>query len=180
LLGFYENFPEIPHAKAIFHSPASTEKLHQAILKTFVLLNSREYEQNEISSEFTNCKVGFEFGIAEGTAFNYLDQDETERFQKSLSKRKLASLDFFCVVKYYLSRAKEKRKALKFDYYLLRFVFRKPSIILTVFHERGTRRLSIEELIKFLTIQINAQLAKAKSEQIKLRMVMCPVTIEDL
>ncbi|MGQ9565414.1 MAG: hypothetical protein ACUVT5_02580 [Candidatus Bathyarchaeales archaeon] len=180
MLGFYENFPEIPHAKAIFHGPASTETLQQAILKTLVMLNGQEYEQNEVSSESATCKVGFEFGIAEGTAFNYLDGNEIERFQKNLSKKTLASLDFFCVVKYYLSRAKEKQKALKFDYYLLRFIFRKPSIILTVFHERGTRRLSIEELINFLTTKINAQLAKTKSEPVKLRTVMCPVPIEDL
>jgi len=90
------------------------------------------------------------------------------------------SLDFFCVVKYYSPRIKAKHKALKFDYYLFRFVFRKPSVILTVFHERGTRRLPIKELIEFLTNQINTELTRARSEPIKLRIIMCPVPIENL
>lgn len=180
MLGFYENFPEIPHAKAIFHSPSPTENLQQAVLRTFALLNNQEYDQNKISPESTNCKVGFEFGIAEGTSFNYLNQDEVERFRKSLSGKNLMSLDFFCIVKYYSPRTKDKQKALKFDYYLLRFVFRKPSIILTVFHERGTRRLPIKELIEFLMNQINAELARARLEPIKLRIVMCPVPVENL
>jgi hypothetical protein len=180
LLGTYENFPVTPHAKAILTYLSTTETLQQAILTAFSQLNNQEYSQNTIASTTINCKIGFEFGMAEGATFNYLSPEETVRFQKNLRKTALACLDFFCVVKYYLPSPEGKRRPLKFDYYLFRFVFRKPSIILTVFHERGTRHLSIPELIEFLTKQINTELEKTTSKPLKLRTIMCPVPIEKL
>jgi len=180
LLGHYENFPTIPHAKAILLNDSPTETLQRTILKAFTQLNTQEYDQITISTVATNCKIGFEFGIAEGTSFNYLNMEEIERFKRSWVKKTPVRLDFFCTVKYYLLTNSKKRKPLKFDYYLFRFIFGKPTVVLTVFHERGTRRLSIEELIEFLMKQINNELANMKSKPIKIETVMCPVPIENL
>ena len=181
MLGLYENFPAIPHAKASFTSPSPTKTLQETIACTLSHLNVQEIDLNNITHTNTaDCKIGFEFGIAEGVAFNYLNPEETERFRKDLAKKEtVLNIDFLCVVKYHLSRG-EKRQPLKFDHFLLRFIFRKPEVQLRVFHEKGTQHVSIEELIEFLTEQINNELAKMKTKPLRLGTIMHPVPIESL
>jgi hypothetical protein len=183
LLGFYQNFPVIPHAKATFTCAAPTRALQEAIIKTANHLNSEEiYLDKTMSAPIPNCRIGFEFGIAEGATFNYLNPEEVERFLKSLGEKEtVLNIDFLCVVKYYLAAGgNQKRRPLKFDHYLLRFLFRKPEAQLRIFHERGTQHMSIEELIEFLTKRISTELEKTKAKPLRLTKIMHPVPIEDL
>jgi hypothetical protein len=181
LLGFYENFPVFPHAKATFTCGAPTKMLQEAIIKTTGYLNSQEYNLNTIVPTTTaGCKIGFEFGIAEAATFNYLNPEEVNRFLRDLAKKEtVLNIDFLCIVKYHLAGG-EKRRPLKFDHYLFRFIFRKPEAQLRVFHERGMQHLSIGELVEFLTKQINNELGKMKAKPLQLRTVMHPVPIESL
>jgi hypothetical protein len=181
LLGFYENFPVFPHAKATFTSGAPTKTLQEAIVKTAGYLNNQEYALDTMAfTTIANCKIGFEFGIAEAATFNYLDFEEVDRFLKSLSKKEtVLNIDFLCIVKYHLAGGK-KHMTLKFDYYLFRFIFRKPEAQLRIFHERGTQHLSLEELVEFLIKQINVELEKTKAKPLQLRTIMHPVPIEKL
>jgi hypothetical protein len=180
LLGFYEDFPAFPHAKADFTYVASTETLQEAIVSTAYILNSQEYDLNAIVPTKISCKIGFEFGIAEGANFNYLDLEEVERFRKSLAKKEnLSYTDFLCIVKYHVLSG-GKRQPLRFDNYMLRFIFQKPLVQLRVFHEKGTQRLSMEELIEFLTKQVNAELEKMEAKSLRLKSLIHPVPIERL
>lgn len=178
MLGFYEDFPAFPHAKADFTCAASVKTLQEAILTTAYSLNKQEYDLNAIAPTEISCKIGFEFGIAERASFNYLDREEMERFRKSLTKKETVfNADFLCIVKYHVTDG-EKRQPLKFDNYMLRFIFRKPQMQLRVFHEKGTQRLSMEELIEFLTKQVNAELKKLEAKPLRLISLMHPVPIE--
>jgi len=182
LLGFYENFPIIFHAKANFSCLSPIKTLQESIIRTINNLNSQEYNLNTIAlTTVPDCRIGFEFGIAEGATFNYLNPEEVERLRKSLAKKEIVlNIDFLCILKYYLSQADKRRKPLKFDYYLLRFIFRRPRVELRIFHERGTQRLSMEELVEFLAKQINVELTKVKAKPLNLEAIMHPVPIENL
>jgi hypothetical protein len=180
LLGFYEDFPVFPHAKADFLCTASTKTLQEAIVTTVHNLNSQEYDLNAIAPTKINCKISFEFGIAEGSSFNYLDLEEVKSVRKSLAKKEAPmNADFLCIIKYHVTNG-DKRQPLKFDNYMLRFIFRKPQMQLRVFHEKGTQRLSLEELIEFLTRQVNNELEKMQAKPLRLKSLMHPVPIERL
>ena len=158
----------------------STRILQEAIVATAYILNSLEYDLNAIVPTKISCKIGFEFGIAEDSIFDYLDLEEIERFRKSLSKKEIISYtDFLCIVKYHMTSG-GRRQPLKFDNYMLRFIVQKPNVQLRVFHEKGTQRLSIEELIEFLTKQVNAELKKIDAKPLRLKSLMHPVPIERL
>jgi hypothetical protein len=180
LLGFYEDFPVFPHAKADFTCTASTKMLQKAIITTVYNLNSQEYDLSAIVPTKISCKISFEFGIAEEANFNYLDSEEMERFKKSLTRKEMIfCIDFLCIVKYYVTND-HKQQPLKFDNYMLRFIFRKPLVQLRVFHEKGAQRLSMEELIEFLTKQVNVKLKKMGAKPLRLKSFMHPVPIERL
>ena len=181
LLGFYRGFPEIPHAKATFTSATPAKTLQKAIAKVAGDLNTQEFVLDTIAHETSgNCNVGFELGIAESTTFNYLTSEEVNRFITSLTQKKsVLNIDLLCIVKYHLA-SREKRRPLKFDYYLLRFIFRRPEAQLRVFHERGSQHLSIEELVEFLTKQINIELEKMKAKPLRLETIRHPVPIGSL
>jgi len=181
LLGFYRGFPEIPHAKATFTSATPAKTLQKAIAKVAGDMNTQEFVLDTIAHETSdNCNVGFELGIAESTTFNYLTSEEVNRFITSLTQKKsVLNIDLLCIVKYHLA-SREKRRPLKFDYYLLRFIFRRPQAQLRVFHERGAQHLSIEELVEFLTKQINIELEKMKAKPLRLETIRHPVPIGNL
>lgn len=102
--------------------------------------------------------VQFEIGVADDTVFSFLDRDEVKQLQVQIRKRLFDCLDFFCAVKYYLVSRKKPTTPLKFDYFMFRFVFTKKLMTLSLFHERGPRRVSTEELIMFLTERINMEM----------------------
>jgi len=160
LLGRYENFPEVVHSVARFTHQSTEERLQQAILRALHRLNQATHNLTVISPfSAPRCEVSFEFGVAEGLTFNYLDREELERFQKSIKKEAPPTLDFFCVVRYHILK-EGRRVPLRFDYHLLRFVFNRNNVEVQVSHERGTRRVSLEDLTNFLIGQIRGELPR--------------------
>ena len=155
LLGRYENFPGVIHGFARFTYRLSRRKLQQTILHTLHQLNREVCGLNEITLlPSSKCEVSFEFGVAEGTTFDYLGEEAMDRIQKSVAKKSLPVLDFLCVVRYHIIK-KGKRVALKFDYHILRFLFHRNNAELLVFHERGPRHVSPEDLLRFMVTRIN-------------------------
>jgi len=151
LLGHYENFPEVIHGVAQFTHRLSAGKLQQAILHALHRLNQETRNLDDIAPfSSLKCEVSFEFGVAEGDIFNYLDKEELDRLQADIVQRALPILDFLCVVKYHITK-EGKRVPLRFDYHLLRFMFQRRSVQLQIFHERGTQRVSLEDLVTFIT-----------------------------
>ena len=103
----------------------------------------------------------FEFGLAESESFNYIDEEELKKTLKLLAKERLQSMDFFCSIRYYKDIG-EKKTPLKFDYYMLRTIFSRDNFEIQVFHERGPRYISPEEVTEFVFNKINESSSKHK------------------
>ena len=99
--------------------------------------------------------------MAKGEEFNYLDEEELNKFRKSVVDKAFLILDFFSVVRYHVSK-KGRRVPLKFDYHLLRFMFYDDNMELRVTHERGAQHASLEELIVFIAKRVNEDLSKKR------------------
>ena len=154
-LGFYENFPPNIHRVESFNSTLSSKQLQQKLIQIFYEINRKEYSFEEIANPTVpEGKVIFEFGMAESESFNYIDEEEVKKALNLLAKQRLHSMDFFCAIRYYKGNG-EKKSALKFDYYLLRTVFSKDTLEVQVFHERGPRYISPEDLTMFIYNKLN-------------------------
>jgi hypothetical protein len=161
LLGRYENFPENVHGVAHFEYQDSTKEAQKAILCTFHRLNQETFDLSAVTPYLKqNCEVGFEFGVADGLVFNFLDQKELDRCLMSVDETEAESLDFFFVVRYHRVRDGGERLPLKFDYHVLRFSFHEGGLELRIRHERGTQRVPLDELTDFLVKQINIELSR--------------------
>jgi len=165
LLGKYEKFPQIVHGIGSFTYKFPARELQQAILQIFYRLNRETYDLSDITHlPSSQCKASFEVGIAEDISFNFLDDEELERFQKSVQKDTLHFLDFFCVVRYHIVKIDGKRVPLRFDHYFLRFIFYQRDVELRIVHERGTQRTHLEDLVNFVIKHIDNELAKRNLE----------------
>jgi len=160
MLGFYDNFPENIHLTESFTSLLSIRKLQQRLIQVLHDINRRTFSFGEIAHPFVpECTVIFEAGLAESKNFNYIDEEETRRVLSALRKEPFQTMDFFCAVRYYKGGA-GKKTPLKFDYYLMRTVFGKNSVEIKVFHERGPRYISPEDIVTFLVNEINKTSAR--------------------
>ena len=154
-MGLHENFPANVHRIDGFSTKRSAIQVQQKLLKTMQEINCEEFSFEEVANPtIPQGKIIFEFGIAQSQKFTYLDKKELKETLNCLSKKRLVILDFFCGVRYYKING-EKKTPLKFDYYLLRTVFSKDIIEFLIFHERGPRYISPEELSTFLLRKIN-------------------------
>jgi len=160
-LGFYENFPSNIHMVESFNSTISSKQLQQRLIQVFYELNGKELSFEEVANPtIPECKLIFELGLAEAKSFNYIDEEEVKKAINLLAKEHLHTMDFFCAIRYYKGNA-EKKTALKFDYYLLRTIFSKDTFEIQVFHERGPRYISPEDLTLLIFNKIN-EAAKRK------------------
>jgi hypothetical protein len=163
LLGCYENFPKHFHEISFFQYQDSMKGLQHAILGTFNRLNSETFDLGAVTPYLKqNCVVGFEVGLADGFNFNFLDQNELTRCLKSVDENQLETLDFFFAVRYHVIKDDGKRVPLKFDYHVLRLVFKECGMELQIRHEKGTQRVPLDDLIDFLIEQINAELSQTQ------------------
>jgi len=144
--------------------------LQQTLLIVFHQLNNQDLDlENITTASRPTCQVGFEFGIAEESVFNFLDEEELRRLRNSVTEKALPTLDLFCAIRYHTTDEAGKRRPLKFDYHLLRFTFYKKNIELLISHERGTQRVPIEDLVTFLTNRINRELATEQQRPLSLK-----------
>lgn len=154
-LCFYENFPKSIHSDKSFNSALSSKQLQQRLIQALHKANRREFSFEEIANPTVpDGKVIFEFGLAESGNFNFLDDEELKKALNFLAKERLHSIDFFCAIRYYKGNG-EKKTALKFDYYMLRTIFSKDMFEVQVFHERGSRYVSPEDLTMFIFDRVN-------------------------
>jgi hypothetical protein len=132
-----------------------TKKLQQKILQLLCKINGKEFSFEETANPtIPECKIIFEFGIADAESFNYIDEEELKKAQALLRKENLTTIDFFCAIRYYKNHA-EKKTPLKFDYYLLRTLTDQNTFEIQVFHKRGPRYLSPEDLTLFIVNKTN-------------------------
>ena len=152
-LGFYENFPANIHLVESFNSAVSTKQLQQRLIQVLYEINREEFSFEEAANPtIPECKLIFEFGLADAGGFNYIDEEEVKKVLNLLEKESLHTLDFFCAIRYYKG---EKKTALKFDYYLLRTLYDKEALEIQVFHKKGPRYISPEDLTLFIFKETN-------------------------
>jgi len=167
MLGLYENFPKTIHKTAPFATSISNKRLQQALIQTLQQTNTENFNLEEIANpSVPQCTVILEFGIAEANNFNYLDMEETNKVLKVIRKNPLQIMDFFCALRYYKIQ-NEKKTSLKFDYYMIRFIFNKNSITMQIFHERGPRYISPEDIANFVANKIDETFSKKILKTIK-------------
>jgi len=155
MLGFYENFPVNIHRIEAFATPLSNKRLQRRLIKVLHDVNRRTFSFEEVACPTVpKCTIIFEAGLAEAKSFNYIDEEETQKVLSALRKAPFQTMDFFCAVRYYKGTA-ENKTPLKFDYYLMRLIFGKNSVEIQVFHERGPRYISPEDIITFLVNEVN-------------------------
>jgi hypothetical protein len=155
-----ENFPKQIHRFERYETTVATKKLQKKLVQVLENINHKTYSFEEITHPtIPNCKIIFEIGLAEAKTFNYIDEVEKIRFLKALKKETCNLIDLFISIRYY--RIMEKKSTpLNFDYYLIRIIFDKKTIEAKVFHERGPRYISPEDLITFIINDLNKNLNK--------------------
>ena len=158
MLGVYESFPENVHKIADFAVSTPTKKLQRPLIQALRKLNETASLGGIADSAVSQCVVVFEFGIAEGNDFNYLDDEEASRAIDCISKKPFTTMDFLLVIRYYKTQ-EQKRSPLRFDYYMLRFAFDK-HLEIRVFHEKGPMRMLPEEIIDLIVSRINETVSK--------------------
>ena len=152
-LGFYENFPLNIHLVESFTSTLSSKQLQQRLIQVLFEINRGEFSFEEAANPtIPECKLIFEFGLADAEGFNYIDEEEVKKVRNLLEKEHLRTMDFFCAIRYYKG---EKKSALKFDYYLLRTVYDRDILEIQVFHKKGPRYISPEDLTLFIFNKTN-------------------------
>jgi hypothetical protein len=155
MLGFYDNFPVNIHRIENFSTTFSNKKLQQRLIQVLREMNRRAFSFEEIAyPTVPKCTIIFEAGLADAKSFNYIDEEETKKVLGALRKSPFQTMDFFCAVRYYKGTA-DKKTPLKFDYYMMRVIFGKNSVEIQVFHERGPRYISPEDIVTFLVNMIN-------------------------
>jgi hypothetical protein len=160
MLGLYENFPNTVHKTAFFTTSTSNKRIQQALTQTFQKTNNENFNLEEITNpSVPQCTVILEFGIAEANNFNYLNNEETEKVLKTIQKKPLSVMDFFCALRYYKTQ-NEKKTSLRFDYYMIRFIFNKDSMQIQIFHERGPRYVSPEDIANFVVNKVSESFSK--------------------
>ena len=160
MLGYYKGFPENPQKVAFFTFSTSNKKLQQALIQALHEINGKAFSLQDIfDPSIPHCTVIFEFGIAETNTFNYLDKEENQKILKFLKKKPFQIMDFYCAVRYYKLR-NDKKTPLKFDYYMVRFLFENKLLETRIFHERGPEHATPEDLINFLIMKINGKFSR--------------------
>jgi len=137
------------------------------LIQTLQKINKKKFISEDVAiPSLFQCTVIFEFGIAEANSFNYLDEEETNKVLKAIRRKPLQIMDFFCAVRYYKIQ-NEKKTSLKFDYYMMRFIFNKDLMEIQVFHEKGPRYVSPEDITKFVADRINKASTKKVLEALE-------------
>ena len=155
MLGFYENFPVGIHRIDEFATTLSSKRLQRKLIQVLHEVNRKKFSFEEVAfPTVPKCTIIFEVGLADAGSFNYIDEEETRKVFSTLRKAPFQIMDFFCAVRYYKGIA-EKKKPLKFDYYMMRGVFSRNTVEIRLFHERGPRYISPEDLVTFLVTKVN-------------------------
>lgn len=168
----YKNFPAACHYIAVFEFDASLNTLQSAILNALYNLNNTNIPAKILLEKInSDLKVIFEFGIADGLTFSYLNKETLRDYMERMRLNICRIMDFICIIRYYrtINEVNKKFRALRFDYYLLRFIFSRDLFKVKVFHEKGLQRIDAENLIKILVESINLELLEKKENPIKIK-----------
>ncbi|MBS7623953.1 MAG: hypothetical protein QXS10_07405 [Candidatus Bathyarchaeia archaeon] len=162
--GVYSGFPEKWHRRFSIKIYAPPADVQRALVNALYELNGRSIKSYWTRNVGVDIDVIFEFGVADNLTFHYIDSDTLNTLLKAIREGKIRILDIICIVRYYVKEDRalkgRGRKPLRFDYYLLRFIFNDGKLEVRVFHVKGPQRILIDEVAEFLANCINARLNK--------------------
>lgn len=159
MIGIYDNFPVTIHNTEQYTSKVPIKQIQQKLIKILYELNQCEFTFEQVSiPTIPQGRLFFEFGIAEATNFTFINEEVMRKTLKNLAKEPKI-LDLFCAIRYYKMEG-EKKRALKFDYYIIRMIFDKSTFEVQTFHERGPRYLLPQEVFTFVVTKINESIGK--------------------
>lgn len=173
-LGVYLDFPSAYNASMLLEIDAPVNETQRSLLSFLHNINGRSVGGWLLNHVGQNISVIFEFGVAEGLVFNYLNDEILNLLLSEINRGILHVLDFFCVVRYYALKNNGSRKALRFDYYFLRFIFSEGELEVKVLHERGLGRISAEELLKFIFEGLSSEMARKGFSMLKIKHLWTP------
>jgi hypothetical protein len=160
MLGFYPNFPQNIHRVETFSTSIANKKLQQTLVETLFKLNREKPSLEEVAApSIPGCKVVFEVGVADGNDFNFLDAEERERLIGAINRKPFQVMDFLCVIRYQ-NRQEERKTRMMFDFYMLRMMFGDSLMEIQVFHEKGARHASPDDLVRLVVNRVNAAFSK--------------------
>ncbi|MEM3027510.1 MAG: hypothetical protein QW220_02120 [Candidatus Bathyarchaeia archaeon] len=135
-------------------------RLQECLIKALYSLNAKSFSTPSSSEGLFELPTGeliMEIGVAEGYTFNYFDEVELEELLSLMKLRELQILDLLLVTCYYRTR-EGKKIPLRFDYHFLRFEFESGILKLSLYHDRGPRRVPFETLLHIIIGEINEKL----------------------
>lgn len=160
MLGVYDNFPNAIHNIANFSTTIRNKKLQYALVNALYKLNKETLTIEEAATpSIPECRVNFEFGIAEGCEFTYIDDEEKQKIQKIIERKPFLTLDFLCIIRYHKLK-NMKKTTLKSDHYIVRFTFYQTLLQILIFHEKGLMYVSPKDLPEFFARRISAESSK--------------------
>lgn len=169
--GACEVFLGAHYGAARIESNVPLIELQEAILNALYNINrltSRAVKKYLPGMSELNLEIVFEVGVASGMSFYYIDDETLKSFMEKINREPPRILDLICIIRYYNLR-NGVRRALRFDYYFMKFLFSSNIFEIQVFHERGLQRIDVEDLIKVLVENINSEFAKRGINPIKVR-----------
>ena len=112
-LGVFDNFPPNIHFVAEFHLDCPSKQLQQRLIQTLYEINRKEFSFEEAGNPtIPDCKIIFEFGLADAENFNYIDEEEVKKATESACEsERLDNMDFFCAIRYYKGEGEKKTTA---------------------------------------------------------------------
>lgn len=173
-LGVYLDFPSTYNISMLLELDAPVDEAQRALLNFLHNINGRNIGGWLLNHVGQNISVIFEFGVAEELTFNYIDDEVLNLLLSEIDKKAFHILDFFCVIRYYAPKNNGSRKALRFDYYFLRFIFSEGELEVKISHERGLGRISAEELLKFILEGLSLEMAERGFNMLKIKRLRLP------
>ena len=171
--GYFQGFPSRTHATALLSYDCPLLGLQECLLKALHSLNAKSFPTPSSSEGLFELPTGelvMEIGVAEGYTFNYLDERELQSLLSLLEIREPQVLDFLLVTCYYRIR-EGKRIPLRFDYHFLRFEFKRGILKLSLYHDRGPRRIPFEALLRIIIGQINEKLGASSFPSLEIKIL---------
>lgn len=160
MLGIYDNFPNGVHNIADFSTTIPNKRLQVALVEALYKLNNQTLTLEEAATpSIPECRVNFEFGIAEDCEFTYIDDEERQKIQKTIERKPFLTLDFLCFIGYH-KLENTKKTTLKSDHYIVRFIFYQTLLQMQIFHEKGLMYVSPKDLPEFFARRISAESTK--------------------
>jgi len=169
----FSHFPEMAHGRATLSYDNSLLTIQRAILRALGKLNCRRVKTlvsiADIAGSFEG-EMSFEVGVAERDSFNYLDDEEEEKALHMLdSIGPCSTIDFFMIVRYEVRDG--RRHSIRSDSYAIRFTFLEHHVDIEIFHEKGIRRLALDELIMILAESIEREFDIAPHKALRIEKI---------